>query len=133
MCNPDRSDTNLAAVLKELSGGRTPTRVICCGHSLGGALATLGEFTCTALCCAVWVWLCNAGLCNVGLYNAGMHSVGLCTAGLCTAGLCNVAMCGVELCYAMLRFVVEVQVICLSPANTHTSNCVGKSPMYTYV
>ena len=32
----------MAAVLKELSGGQTPNRVICCGHSLGGALATLG-------------------------------------------------------------------------------------------
>ena len=32
----------MAAVLKELSGGQTPSRVICCGHSLGGALATLG-------------------------------------------------------------------------------------------
>ena len=42
VCHPDRSETNMAAVLKELSGGQTPTRVICTGHSLGGALATLG-------------------------------------------------------------------------------------------
>lgn len=42
VCNPNRSETNMAAVLKELSGGQTPSRVICCGHSLGGALATLG-------------------------------------------------------------------------------------------
>ena len=43
VCHPDRSETNMAAVLKELSGGKTPTRVICTGHSLGGALATLGN------------------------------------------------------------------------------------------
>ena len=43
VCDPDRADTNMAAVLKQLSGGRTPSRVICCGHSLGGALATLGD------------------------------------------------------------------------------------------
>ena len=42
VCQPDRADTNIAAVLKELSGGKSPNRVICCGHSLGGALATLG-------------------------------------------------------------------------------------------
>lgn len=42
VCQPDRADTNISAVLKELSGGKTPNRVICCGHSLGGALATLG-------------------------------------------------------------------------------------------
>lgn len=42
VCHPDRSETNMAAVLKELSGGQTPNRVICTGHSLGGALATLG-------------------------------------------------------------------------------------------
>ena len=42
VCRPGPADTNIAAVLKELSGGRAPNRVICCGHSLGGALATLG-------------------------------------------------------------------------------------------
>ncbi|KAL0031927.1 hypothetical protein WJX79_006284 [Trebouxia sp. C0005] len=42
VCHPDRSETNMAAVLKELSGGQIPNRVICTGHSLGGALATLG-------------------------------------------------------------------------------------------
>ena len=46
VCHPDRSETNMAAVLKELSGGQTPNRVICCGHSLGGALATLGQWLC---------------------------------------------------------------------------------------
>ena len=60
VCNPNRSHTNMAMVLKELSGGQTPSRVICCGHSLGGALATLGltllitaELCCAVLCCAV--------------------------------------------------------------------------------
>lgn len=43
VCHPDRPELNIAAVLRELSGGQTPTRVICCGHSLGGALATLGK------------------------------------------------------------------------------------------
>ncbi|DBA97134.1 TPA: hypothetical protein ACH3X1_014902 [Trebouxia sp. C0004] len=42
VCNPEKPETNMAAVLKELSGGQTPNRVICTGHSLGGALATLG-------------------------------------------------------------------------------------------
>lgn len=42
VCHPERSETNMAAVLRELSGSQTPTRVICTGHSLGGALATLG-------------------------------------------------------------------------------------------
>ena len=46
VCDPDRAETNLAAELRELSGGQTPTRVICCGHSLGGALATLGRSIC---------------------------------------------------------------------------------------
>jgi predicted lipase len=40
------SDSNaphrhLGLVLEELSNKSEPTRVICCGHSLGGALATL--------------------------------------------------------------------------------------------
>ena len=32
---------NIGVALSELSGGRAPTRVICTGHSLGGAVATL--------------------------------------------------------------------------------------------
>lgn len=40
--NPDIPDLNLGAVLKQLSGGKMPNRVLCTGHSLGGALATLG-------------------------------------------------------------------------------------------
>eukprot|EP00884_Botryococcus_braunii_P010106 jgi/Botrbrau1/19097/Bobra.0077s0011.1 len=40
--NPDIEDLNIGAVLKKLSGGKIPTRVLCTGHSLGGALATLG-------------------------------------------------------------------------------------------
>ena len=35
-------ENSLSEVLKELSGGAVPNRVLCCGHSLGGALATLG-------------------------------------------------------------------------------------------
>lgn len=41
----DRPHLHLAKALAELSGGKQPNRVICTGHSLGGALATLGEFT----------------------------------------------------------------------------------------
>ncbi|KAK9818390.1 hypothetical protein WJX72_011847 [[Myrmecia] bisecta] len=40
--DPDDPEHNIAAVLKTLSGGREPNRVLCTGHSLGGALATLG-------------------------------------------------------------------------------------------
>lgn len=36
------SSRNIAAVAHEMTGGRTPLRVICTGYSLGGALATLG-------------------------------------------------------------------------------------------
>ncbi|BDA46012.1 probable lipase at C-terminar half [Coccomyxa sp. Obi] len=37
-----RPGMHLGKVLAELSGGRKPNRVLCTGHSLGGALATLG-------------------------------------------------------------------------------------------
>lgn len=43
VCDPDRPDHNLAKVLQRLSGGKEPTRVLCCGHSLGGALSVLGK------------------------------------------------------------------------------------------
>ncbi len=43
--NPDVEDLNIGAVLKKLSGGKIPARVLCTGHSLGGALATLGDPT----------------------------------------------------------------------------------------
>eukprot|EP00891_Asterochloris_glomerata_P009139 jgi/Astpho2/9139/Aster-07787 len=36
-----KPEENLAEVIKQLSGGQDPNRVQCCGHSLGGALATL--------------------------------------------------------------------------------------------
>ncbi|KAK9813912.1 hypothetical protein WJX73_004505 [Symbiochloris irregularis] len=42
VCQPHKPHHDLAAVLMQLSGGKAPTRVICTGHSLGGALATLG-------------------------------------------------------------------------------------------
>ena len=38
-----KPEENLAEVINQLSGGQDPNRVLCCGHSLGGALATLGE------------------------------------------------------------------------------------------
>eukprot|EP00892_Ulva_mutabilis_P000708 jgi/Ulvmu1/10638/UM066_0018.1 len=41
VCDPEVDDRHIGIVLDELSGGVTPTRVLCCGHSLGGALATL--------------------------------------------------------------------------------------------
>lgn len=34
---------HIGAALGTLSGGRAPSRVLCIGHSLGGALATLGQ------------------------------------------------------------------------------------------
>lgn len=37
--DPQRS---VHSALSSISGGATPVRVICCGHSMGGALATLG-------------------------------------------------------------------------------------------
>ncbi|KAK9842880.1 hypothetical protein WJX74_003838 [Apatococcus lobatus] len=37
-----RPEQHIGEVLKKLSGGRRPTRILCTGHSLGGALATLG-------------------------------------------------------------------------------------------
>lgn len=43
VCRPGEPDKNMASVIEQLSGGKTPTRVLCCGHSLGGALATLGK------------------------------------------------------------------------------------------
>lgn len=41
--NPDDDTMNIGKVLNELSGGRPINRVLCTGHSLGGALATLGK------------------------------------------------------------------------------------------
>lgn len=41
VCDPESDGRHIGIVLDELSGGATPTRVLCCGHSLGGALATL--------------------------------------------------------------------------------------------
>ena len=38
----EKPHLHLGKALAELSGGRQPNRVICTGHSLGGALATLG-------------------------------------------------------------------------------------------
>ena len=38
-----RPGQHIGEVLKKLSGGRRPTRILCTGHSLGGALATLGR------------------------------------------------------------------------------------------
>ena len=43
VCRPHKPENDLAAVLMQLSGGQIPSRVICTGHSLGGALATLGR------------------------------------------------------------------------------------------
>lgn len=37
----DHAERHIGLVLDELSGRSEPTRVLCCGHSLGGALATL--------------------------------------------------------------------------------------------
>ena len=47
VCQPHHPHKYLAAVLTQLSGGRKPSRVLCCGHSLGGALATLGKASLT--------------------------------------------------------------------------------------
>ena len=40
VCKPHQPEDDLAAVVHELSGGRAPSRVLCCGHSLGGATAS---------------------------------------------------------------------------------------------
>ncbi len=39
----NRPEQHIGEVLKRLSGGKAPSRILCTGHSLGGALATLGE------------------------------------------------------------------------------------------
>ena len=44
VCDPDRPEYNLSKILMELSDGRKPTRVLCTGHSLGGALSVLGRY-----------------------------------------------------------------------------------------
>ena len=41
--DPDTPERHIGMVFEEISGGATPTRVLCCGHSLGGALATLAS------------------------------------------------------------------------------------------
>lgn len=41
--DPDVPERHIGLVLDEISGGATPSRVLCCGHSLGGALATLAS------------------------------------------------------------------------------------------
>ena len=61
--DPDRPEQHIGEVLKRLSGGRTPSRILCTGHSLGGALATLGELMLLCLTAASNVnLLCRAGL-----------------------------------------------------------------------
>ena len=38
------NDLVMAGTAHKVSGGKTPLRVVCCGHSLGGALATIAAF-----------------------------------------------------------------------------------------
>ncbi len=57
VCRPDVPEKNMSSVIEQLSGGRIPTRVLCCGHSLGGALATLGTTYIAAVCAASWQYL----------------------------------------------------------------------------
>ena len=59
---------HMGRVLRELSGGRCPNRVLCTGHSLGGALATLGGGPLLA---------CDSDKC-VCCLQAGEGSVGCC-------------------------------------------------------
>lgn len=61
VCRPDVPEKNMSSVIEQLSGGRIPTRVLCCGHSLGGALATLG-ITYTAAVYNVSVPWCHGSL-----------------------------------------------------------------------
>jgi pimeloyl-ACP methyl ester carboxylesterase len=61
VCRPDVPEKNMSSVIEQLSGGRIPTRVLCCGHSLGGALATLG-MTYTAALNDVSVLVCYGSL-----------------------------------------------------------------------
>lgn len=41
--DPSKPEQDIGLVLQRLSGGRQPTRILCTGHSLGGAMATLGQ------------------------------------------------------------------------------------------
>ena len=50
MIDDEKPHLHLGKALAELSGGRQPNRVICTGHSLGGALATLGAAPLPAPC-----------------------------------------------------------------------------------
>ena len=61
VCQPDVPEKNMSSVIEQLSGGRIPTRVLCCGHSLGGALATLG-MTYTAAVYDVSLLVCHCSL-----------------------------------------------------------------------
>ena len=61
VCQPDVPEKNMSSVIEQLSGGRIPTRVLCCGHSLGGALATLG-MTYIAAVYDVSVLVCHSSL-----------------------------------------------------------------------
>ncbi len=49
--DPARPEQNIGKVLERLSGGRKPTRIVCTGHSLGGALATLGDLSLSLSLC----------------------------------------------------------------------------------
>ena len=51
----EKPHLHLGKALAELSGGRQPNRVICTGHSLGGALATLGA-SASPISCHASVW-----------------------------------------------------------------------------
>ena len=99
VCHPERAETNMAAVLKELSGGQTPNRVICCGHSLGGALATLGQLF---------------ALCPVAQYHSVYTAVQSCR----LSGL----MCSLRL--SQLMFVLSVYLAaCPSCVSFTSANC----------
>lgn len=55
-----RPHMHIGKVLAELSSGRVPNRVLCTGHSLGGALATLG-----AASAFVAIFLCLCLICSI--------------------------------------------------------------------
>jgi len=44
MTGGDSQQPTMEQAAQQLMGGRPPARVVCCGHSLGAALATLGAF-----------------------------------------------------------------------------------------
>ena len=61
----EKPHLHLGKALAELSGGRQPNRVICTGHSLGGALATLGAHFSPSHAMHLCAWKDSSSDCHV--------------------------------------------------------------------